>query len=233
MMAASSRLLAPVAAHAEEAGGGGEASASLSTADVPAPGDDKASNATSEKGAFLMAGKVGGIASFNHLTPFVIGGVELGYVFGGTKRRLAVMLDATYTAPSADGTGTETFNPSRVADNTYKWEIRQKELVLQPTLLYRLTGVAGGKVTPYAGIGPRIYLLQTVSRGSAGGQTFMDSKEQSTKVGVGVPLGAELALGPGGLFAELLFQWGPLTHEITGDTHLGSGSLFLGYRALL
>ena len=56
---------------------------------------------------------------------------------------------------------------------------------------------------------------------------------QSTEFGFGLPLGAEYTLGPGGLIAELLFQWGPLKHDITGDTHLGSASLWVGYRALL
>lgn len=199
-----------------------QADASISTNDLGkgAPGNDS--------GAFLAAGKVGGIASFNGLSPFVIAGLELGYVFPGTKRRMGALLDLTYTAPATDGSAPDT----RVPGSSYKWEVRQKELVFQPTFLYRFTGLTE-TITPYVGLGPRIYLLQTVTRGSAGASKFQDSTEQSTKFGFGIPLGAELALGPGGLFAEFLFQWAPLTHQITGDTSLASGSLFVGYRALL
>jgi len=213
-------LFGATEARAEEA----RADKSVSVSDLDKGGSKD------ESGAFLVAGKIGGIASFNGLSPFVIGGVELGYAFA--RRTMAVMLDASYTAPSSDGQAKETFNPARIPDGTYKWELHQKELVFQPTFLYRLTSLSD-RITPYAGLGPRIYLLQSVTRGSSGGKTFQDSTEQSTKFGFGIPLGAELKLGPGGIFAEFLFQWAPLDHQTTGDTNLGSGSLFLGYRALI
>lgn len=181
----------------------------------------------SNEGAVLLAGKVGGILPFAGFTPFVSGGVELGYVFGGTERRMAALLDVTYTTPLGDGKVTD----DRFKSGDFTWEITQKELVLQPTFMYRITGLQS--IVPYIGIGPRIYFLRTLIEGKSGGKTIEETKEQSTKFGVGLPLGIEYTLGPGGLFAELLFQWGPLDHEITGDTHLGAGTLFLGYRALL
>ncbi len=182
--------------------------------------------------AFLAAGKVGGIASFNGLGPFVHAGVELGWIFGGTGRSIGALLDVSYTAPSTDGKATEDFDPERIPGGKYQWELVQKQLVLQPTFLYRLTSLSES-VTPYGGIGPRVYFLESVTRGSAGGQKFADTTEQSTKFGIGVPLGVELALGPGGLLAEIALQWAPLDHTITGDTNLGGATLFLGYRALL
>lgn len=185
-----------------------------------------------DSGKLLVAGKVGGLASFNGLDPFPSFGLELGYLFGGTGGRVAAVLAAEYTAPSASGEQTEAFSPERVPGGAYSWEIRQKELVLQPTFMYRLPGVVP-RLTPYAGIGPRIFLLESVVRGEAGGEAFQDTAERSTKVGVGLPLGAELELGPGGLFAELLFQWAPVDHTTTGDTHLGGSALYLGYRAAL
>jgi hypothetical protein len=72
-----------------------------------------------------------------------------------------------------------------------------------------------------------------VVRGKSGGEAFQDTPERSMKFGFGVPLGAELALGPGGLFGELFPQWAPMKHTTTGDTHLGGMSLFVGYRAAL
>jgi opacity protein-like surface antigen len=199
------------------------ADVSVSTTDI-----DTDDSTTDDSSAFLLAGKVGGILPFADMSPFVSGGLELGYVFGGTERRIAAMLDVTYTTPLGDGH----VDDARFADGGFDWELTQKALVFQPTFLYRLTGVLGD-LTPYAGIGPRLYLLQTVVEGKSGSATIERTDEQSTKFGFGVPLGIEYALGPGGLMAELLFQWGPLDHRTTGDTHLASTTLLIGYRALL
>ena len=184
-------------------------------------------------GAMLLAGKFGGLASFKGLSPFPHFGIEAGYRFPALSGRLAAVLAAEYTAPSASGKQTEAFTPERVpGGGSYSWELRQKELVLQPTFFYRLTGLLT-RVIPYAGVGPRIYFLESVVRGKAGDQRFQDTPERSMKLGFGVPLGAELELGPGGLFGELLPHWAPLKHRTTGNSHLGGTSLFVGYRAAL
>ncbi|MDD9944310.1 MAG: hypothetical protein OXU20_24920 [Myxococcales bacterium] len=207
--------------------------ASDGTDSVPAMDDVADGGGSDDGGAFLAAGKVGGIASFNGLDPFVQVGVELGWLFGGTNRQIAAMLQVEYAVPPASGQVTEDgFDPERVPGGSYKWELTQKELVFQPTFMYRLTFLSD-TIIPYAGIGPRLYLLETVVNADANGERIGDTFERSTKFGVGVPLGAELALGPGGLFAELLFQWGPFKHDTTGETHLAGGTFFLGYRALL
>jgi hypothetical protein len=186
-----------------------------------------------DRGAVLLAGKFGGLASFNGLSPFPSVGLEAGYLFGGTGGHIAAALAAEYTAPSSSGTQTETFSPERIpGQGTYSWELRQKELVLQPTFFYRLPNLAP-RLTPYAGIGPRIYFLESVVRGKAGGESFQDTPERSTKLGFGVPLGAEFQIGPGGLFGELFPHWAPMKHATTGDSHLGGMSLFVGYRAAL
>jgi len=187
----------------------------------------------SDSGAVLLAAKFGGLASFNGLSPFPTVGIEAGYLFGGTGGHIAAALAAEYTAPSATGSQTETFSPERIpGGGSYSWELRQKELVLQPTFFYRLPELVP-RLTPYAGIGPRFYFLESVVRGKSGGIAFQDTPERSLKFGFGVPLGAELALGPGGLFGELFPQWAPMKHTTTGDSHLGGMSLFVGYRAAL
>lgn len=197
-----------------------EADLGASTSSPGKGGDDDSS-------AFLAAGKFGATVPMNGLDPFVIGGVELGWVFAGTGRRIAGLLDVTYTAPHAEGSAKD----ARVGSGEYSWEVRQKELVLQPTFLYRLQGQSA--FVPFVGIGPRIYFLETVGKGESGGSKLQETNEQSTKFGVGLPLGAEYKLGPGGLFAEALFEWGPLDHRITGDSSLLALNVFLGYRALL
>lgn len=220
-------------ANAEEApaweAGDAELSANLDL-ELDHDGDGVPGEAPS--GGLLLAGKIGGIASFNGLDPFIVGGLEAGWIFGALNRGLAAFLQVEYSAPPASGSVTEDFDPARVPGGAYSWELVQKQFVFQPTFMYRLTGISD-TITPYAGIGPRLYLLETVVRGKADDQPIGDTFERSTKFGLGVPLGAELSLGPGGLFAEVLLQWGPLKHETTGKTHLGSGSLFLGYRLLL
>ena len=182
---------------------------------------------------FLLAGKFGGMVPFSDLGVMATGALELGVVFGGTKRRIAALLDVSYTVPTAEGTAEDARIQAPESENgEYSWELTEKELVLQPTFLFRFTGIAEPFV-PYAGIGPRIYLLESDIEGKAGDSTIPENVEQSTGFGFGVPLGCEFELGPGGLLAELLFQWGPLTHDITGSSNLGSASLWLGYRAIL
>ena len=111
------------------------------------------------------------------------------------------------------------------------WRLQQTQVTLQPTFLYRMTSLSD-VVVPYGGIGPRIYMLETVEDGSAGGEPFPTATEQSTEFGLGVPLGIEIGMGPGAMMAEFLFQWGPLDHTITGDSNVGTVTMWLGYRAI-
>ena len=205
---------------------------SLDTESASGPEAEPGEGSEDKSGLFLLGGKIGGIASLNGLDPFVHGAIEIGYVFPALDQGLGAYLQVEYSAPSADGHVDEDFDPERVPSGGYDWKLLQKELVLSPTFLYRMTSVSDW-LTPYVGLGLRIYLLEDTVNGSAGDQKIADTTEQSTKWGVGVPLGAEFALGPGGITAELLLQWGPLKHTLTGDTHLGGISLFVGYRLLL
>jgi hypothetical protein len=193
---------------------------------------DSINSSEPERGVVLLGAKVGGLASFNGLDPFVHGAIEAGYVFPTLNHGLGVYLQVEYSAPSTDGKVTEDFDRERVPGGAYNWHIRHQELVFAPTFLYRLTFLSE-TITPYVGLGPRIYLLKNTTRGDADGVTIDETTEQSTKWGLGLPLGAELALGPGKLIGELMFQWGPLKHTLTGDTNLGGASLSLGYRLLL
>jgi Outer membrane protein beta-barrel domain len=211
--------LAPTTARAEQLG----AEADVSTSNPPASNE----RTDDDSSAFLAAGKIGAIVPFNGLHPFVAGGVEFGWIFSGTNRRIGALLDVEYTAPSGDGNESD----ARVASGNYSWEIRQKELVFQPTFLYRFT--SGGPLVPFAGLGPRIYFLETTGKGEAGGNALQETHEKSTKFGLGLPLGIEYQLGPGALFLEAQLEWGPLDHRITGDTSLAAVTPLIGYRALL
>jgi hypothetical protein len=201
----------------------------LSTAAVAAEegGSDPVATPGKDRGAFIAGAKVGGIVPFDGLGPFVLGTLEVGYVLPIMKRSFAGVIDVSYTAPSTTG---EQSDP-RVSGGTYSWTLTQKELVIQPTLMYRLTSL--GRVVPYVGVGPRIYLLRSIVEAKAGSQVIGETIEQSTKVGVGLPLGAEFKLGPGALLGELLFEYGPLDHTATGSSHTAGGTLQLGYRLMI
>jgi len=59
------------------------------------------------------------------------------------------------------------------------------------------------------------------------------TRQRSTRIGIGVPLGAELRLGPSSLIGELSLQYGTLDHVATGDAHTGALTLGVGYRMIL
>lgn len=231
--------LGGASAHAQEPSGAqGEAQVSASTSQSASFDSsesldgDGLSSADAERGIVLLGAKVGGIAPFNGLSPFVHGAIEAGYVFPTLNHGLGAYLQVEYSAPRTDGDVKEDFDRDRVPSGAYSWHVTQQELVFTPTFLYRMTTLSH-TITPYVGLGARIYLLKTTTRGDADGVKIDETTEQSTKWGIGLPLGAELALGPGKLIGELMFQWGPLKHTLTGDTHLAGASLSVGYRLFL
>jgi hypothetical protein len=196
---------------------GGDAGVQASTPDLGGGGDGKAHE------GFLAGAKFGGIVPIGSgMTPFIAGGLEVGWVFDPGK--VGVFLDVSYATPKGSGTADD----PRLPSGSYDWTLTQKQLVLQPTFLYRFTG---GSVIPYIGIGPRLYLTESTIKSDE--PKLAITQERSTEFGVGLPLGIEFAVGPGGLFAEALLQYGPLDHTITGDTHYGAASVFIGYRAIL
>ena len=175
---------------------------------------DGAGNRAPREGFGILAGaKVGGVIPFGGLGPSVTGGVELGVVFPWIHRSFALTVDLDYAAPKASGSETD---PRIKMGGKYTWHLTEQELNLMPVVMYRLTSL--GKVTPFVGVGPRFYFLQSTVRSDDGSPSFQETTEKSTKVGFGVPLGVEIQLGPGGLLAELLFQYGGLDHTATGST---------------
>ena len=193
----------------------------------PGPPDSSGRAAPREGGGLLAGAKVGGVVPFGGLSPNVAFGIELGYVFPWLHRSIAAALDLDYAQPTASGTESD----PRVTAGKYSWHLTEQQLTLMPVVMYRLTSL--GRVTPFVGVGPRIYFLKSTVRSDEGTPKIGETTEQSTAVGVGVPLGAELQLGPGGLLAELLLQYGGLDHTATGESNTGGASLSLGYRLLL
>jgi opacity protein-like surface antigen len=190
------------------------------------PADASGSRGPREGVGFLGGAKVGGIFSFAGLTPFVVAGVEVGCVLPWLHRSFAIAVDVDYTVPTKSGSEMD----PRVVGGSYTWHLTEQELNLMPIAMYRLTFL--GRVTPYVGVGPRIYFLKSTVRSGSGTPTILDTTEQSSKVGVGVPLGAEIQLGPGAFIGEFLFQYGSLDHTATGPSNTGAASISVGYRVL-
>ena len=155
--------------------------------------------------------------------------IEAGYALPFLGRAFAVVLDAGFTQPTASGSR----NDPRIDTNggNYTWQLTQQEVLLGLTVFFRLNGIMGGRLVPFAGVGPRMWLLKTHVQGAASGDApIPESTEQSTKVGLSVPVGAEFQVGPGRIFGEFQLLWAPIDHKITGDSSVGSLTLGAGYR---
>lgn len=203
------------------------AAPSLARAESPSASPAAPAPTKPDRGAFVAGAKVGVALPFDGLGPMASGIVEVGYVLPFLQQSFGVILDVAYTVPVRSG---EQRGDPRV-DGPYGWKITQKELTIAPAVYYRLTKL--GRVVPYVGIGPRIYLHQSVVEGSVGKEVILETKEQSTKVGLGVPLGVGVRLGPGELTGQFLFEWGKLDHTATGDSTSMGGNIQIGYRFLL
>ena len=178
-------------------------------------------------GALVLGAEVGGIfpQPFSELGTHVVVGVDVGYRLALWKQRLEIMLGVGYSPPQ------NTFTESRV-EGKYEGELVQQELAFSlgprlrlnpPTEAWNLTGA----------LGPRLFLLRSLSNGSRDGEPFMEYTEQSTQIGFFVALGGEYNLGPGALCLDLDFGWSPLPHQITGDVSTGNIAATLGYRFFL
>jgi hypothetical protein len=199
--------------------------ASASAQDAPTPPPARSEG----RGAFVAGAKVGGILPFDGLNPNLVGSLEVGYIFPWVHQSFGLLVDVGYAVPRKSSTVP---SDPRVDGGKYDWELTQKELTIAPTIVFRLTKL--GRVVPYIGVGPRIYLLRSIVEGKVGGETILETTEQSTKVGLSAPLGVEFRLGPGALIGEFVFEWGPLNHVATGDgTSTLGGNLQLGYRFMI
>ncbi len=208
LLIASIVLVSSLAAQAQEA-----------TVVEPAPKRDR--------GQVLLAVKGGALLpyGFSKLGASYLVDLELGYALPVLKHRLAITLEGAFTAPEASGSTTD---PRLDASaGSYSWHLSQRELILGVSLVYRHPI---GRLTPYVGVGPRLFLLDSRITGTAGSAAISQSSEVSTKVGAGIPVGLGFHVGPGDLFAELQINISAIDHRVTGDTNTGSLALAAGYR---
>jgi hypothetical protein len=185
-----------------------------------------------DRGQVLLAVKVGALFAepFSGLGASYLVEIELAYTLPVLKHHLALALNGAFTAPEANGTGTDPRLDASTG-GAWNWHLQQFEGILGLSLIYRHPI---GRFTPYVGIGPRLFLLESRISGSAGGAAISMSTETSTKVGGGLPLGLGIRLGPGDLFAEFALNICNIDHRTTGDASVGVSSLQLaaGYRLI-
>jgi hypothetical protein len=192
---------------------------------TPAPGEKAAKK---DRGAFVAGATAGAIVPWNGLAPNAVGDVQVGYVFPWVRRSFGFLLDVAYSVPKTSGSQGDV----RVASGgSYDWHITEKQLTLMPHVVYRVPYF--GRVVPFVGMGPRIYLDQSIVEGSASASTISPTSEKSTKVGFGVPAGVDILLGPGALVGEVVFEWGRIDHTATGIASSAASSFQFGYHFLL
>lgn len=178
----------------------------------------RADEATDDSKRILVAAKVGGIVPLDGLSPAPSFGIEGGYVL----RPVVIVLAVDYTQPTTTGSEMD----PRVEGGRYTWKLTEQTLAIMPAVHYRQRLA---KLTAYGGVGVRVLLMRSHVRDD-GAPIISETTEQSTEVAVGVPVGAEMKLGPGSALGELLIQYGGLDHTATGDSHTGGVSLSVGYR---
>jgi Outer membrane protein beta-barrel domain len=200
----------------------------LSLASVAAAGEAVTATARArDRGQLLVAPKLGVLLpyGFSSLGASYLVGIEIGYALPVLAHRLAVTIDGALSSPEASGTTTDARLDA--SGGSYAWHLSQREVILGATLVYRHPI---GRLTPYAGVGPRLFLLDSRVTGTAGSAAIAQSSETSTKVGAGIPVGVGFRVGPGDFFAELRLDIAALDHRTTGDSNTGSLSLAAGYR---
>lgn len=155
---------------------------------------------------------------------------EIGYMLPFMNKQLAIVFDANYASPGADGSEED----PRIGEDggTWSYDMSNQQLFLSLGPVFRITP-PGSSFVPYVGLFGRYYMLKTTVNGDGEGQPFGENEETSGELGFAAALGGELRLGPGAALAELSLGYAPLGHRITGDVNAGALGFQLGYRLFL
>ncbi len=186
----------------------------------------------SDKGGAIVGLKIGVLLpqAFSPLSTSYYVEAEAGYLLPFARRLIAVTASISFTSPGTSNTGTD----PRLPGGVYSYDVTQQQLTFGLSVLAK---IPLGRIVPYIGAGPRFFLLKTSSSGQAGpaGQTVLipETTETSTEIGVGVPLGVDILLGPGRLFGEAQLLWAATGQRSTGAGSVGSIILGAGYRLVL
>jgi hypothetical protein len=143
-------------------------------------------------------------------------------------KSLSVVSAIGYAQPTVEGK----MSDPRLADSMYSTDTTQRELTWTLGATWRFLK-ASSRLNAYGGLGGRIFLLETLTNGSAGGTSFGENRETSTRIGAAAWGGAEYLIGPGAAVAELDFGGSDLPHLVTGDVSTTAVAIQVGYRLRL
>lgn len=186
--------------------------------------------------SFVLGPQIGVVAPqlFSGLGSWPIFGLEAGYILpfnvGSMERPLQLSLVGHFTRPGTEGSAREV-NLGEEGSN-YDWELDERMLQIELAGAWRFRS-PGSFLSPYATVGPRVYMLESVMTASGNGASFGEHRETRTHVGFIAGGGLDLAVGPGSIFGTLLFSWSDLNKRVTGDTSTGAITLDVGYRLYL
>jgi hypothetical protein len=161
--------------------------------------------------------------AWSKLGPSYVVAVEAGWAMPVLRHRLALALDAAFTAPIATGSGTDP------ALGAYTFRLEAREVILGVSVTYRH---AFGRIVPYAGLGPRLVVFDAHLQGSAGAARLPPSSEVAVGGGGGGFIGVGVRLGPGELFLDARADAAPVHDRLSGDVVAGALFVAGGYRVV-
>ncbi len=158
-------------------------------------------------------------------------GIEVGltapFDLGSFLRPLQFSFGMSVTNPKAEGVGV---SPALGPEGaSFEWALEQRMLMLEVSATWRFIPLTEDW-SPFAQLGPRLYLMESIMTASSGGGDFGESRETSTAFGFFISGGVDFALGPGSAFGALDLGGSDLDQTITGDLNTGALSARLGYR---
>jgi hypothetical protein len=139
--------------------------------------------------------------------------------------RLSIVAGFLYTQPESH---VKQADP-RLPSGQYRTDTVQRQFIFTLGPLWRFLARSKG-FNGYILAGARMYVLQTVTEGSSGGQAFGTNREISVQGGGVLELGGEYGIGPGAITLSLEFAGAKLPHVITGKVPDLTILLAAGYR---
>ena len=188
--------------------------------------EDEADEPGEEKKIGIAAAlKVGGTfhTIFNELKPFVVLEIEGGILL--LDRHLEVDLTVGWARPPVTYAGDD----PRLTGTDFDWEIKQDFLSFGIMGRYRFLPKEK-RLNVYVALGPRLFLMRSVTTGLSDGNDFGENRQYETRFGGAGALGMEINLGPGAILVEALMPFGNLDGFITGDQNSAALDLYAGYR---
>jgi hypothetical protein len=191
-----------------------------------------AAHAASARGDILLGFRLGAsfADAFSPLSPSYVVAVESTYAppIPRLRRRLAISLDASFTAPSTDGAASApTLGP-------YTFHLEARQTIVSLSAVYRHPLVSD-RLILFAGAGPRLLILdarlQSTTASTPPSRLPADHATSVAAAG-GAFVGAALRAGPGEIFADVRLDAARVHNRLTGSFVAGAIFLAAGYRVL-